>query len=80
MNGWTVTGFCADDTVQGLVSWRTSVKSFDVAKQCTLLLTDDPIDAWKTSCNSNVYVIVLLLRVSVVDSLCKMSEVCACSL
>jgi len=43
----------ANDMVQGLVNWRISVKSYDVAKQYIQRLTDDLIDAWKTSCDSN---------------------------
>jgi len=86
VNVRTVSGFFTDewdDTVQGLVSWRTSVKSYDVAKQC-IPPTDDLIDAWKTSCNSNVYVLhvitPLYFKYLPLDISRGMTAVCACRL
>jgi len=64
VNVWTATGFFTDewdDTVQSLVSWGTSVKSYDVAKQCNPPLIDDLIDAWKTSCGSSICVLYVII-------------------
>jgi len=52
VNSRTVTGFCADNTVQGLASWCTSVtviESYHVAKQCIQPLTNDLINAQGSS-------------------------------
>ena len=72
----TVTGFCADDMVQSLVSELVSACAVLATHCIPLQIISSMIDTLKTSCGSNVYILHVITPL---DTPYGMTAVCACA-